>query len=101
MDGTGTTFAQAQFGVADLEDRRLNHRLVDVAEQLAAHPGETFPKRFHEPADLEEVYRLMAHERVTHAAVLRRTRRPRGRGCGRRRTWSCASTTRPSSTSRA
>ena len=70
MDGTATTFAQSQFGDADLGDERLNRRLINVAAQLAAHPNETFPKRFHEPADLEGFYRLMKHERVTHASVL-------------------------------
>jgi hypothetical protein len=43
---------------------------MQVAEQVVAHPGETFPKKFQEPAALEGFYRLMEHERVTHASVL-------------------------------
>lgn len=70
MEGTAATFAQDQFGSADLGDARLNRRLVRVAEQIVAHPNDTFPKKFHDPADLEGFYRLMKHKRVTHASVL-------------------------------
>jgi hypothetical protein len=41
-----------------------------VADQLALHPGDTFPKKFHQPADLKGFYRLMQQEMVTHEAVL-------------------------------
>ena len=44
MDGVGSTFAKEPFGAADLGDARLNARLLTVAEQLATHPRETFPK---------------------------------------------------------
>ena len=70
MDGIAQTFAQEQFGAADLGDSRLNARLLAVAEQLADHPGSTFPKRFHDPSDLEAFYRLMKNPRVTHASVM-------------------------------
>jgi hypothetical protein len=70
MDGTVATFAKDQFGAAELGDARLNARLVQVAEQVAAHPNESFPKKFHDPADLQAFYRLMKHKRVTHESVL-------------------------------
>ena len=70
MNGTVATFAKEEFGAADLGDARLNARLMQVAEQLAAHPNETFPKKFHDPADLQGFYRLMKHQRVTHESVL-------------------------------
>lgn len=70
MEGTAATFAQDQFGAADLGDARLNHRLVRVADQLVACPDGTFPKKFHEPAGLQGFYRLMKHPRVTHASIL-------------------------------
>ena len=70
MDGIGATFAQEQFGAVDLGDARLNARLLAVVEQLAAHPNETFPKRFHEPAALQAFYRLTQNKRVTHAKLL-------------------------------
>lgn len=70
MEGTVSRFAQDQFGSADLGDARSNRRLVRVAEQIVAHPNETFPQKFHDPADLQGFYRLMKQERVTHASVL-------------------------------
>jgi hypothetical protein len=70
MDGIAATFAQEHFGAADLGDERLNARLLSVADQLAAHPSETFPKKFHSPADLQAFYRLMENKRVTHAKVM-------------------------------
>lgn len=70
MERTVASFAQEQFGAADLGDVRLNRRLLNVAEQLVAHPNETFPQKFHDPADLQGFYRLMKQPRVTHAAVL-------------------------------
>jgi hypothetical protein len=70
MDGIAAAFARQNFGGADLGDQRLNQRLLAVAERLAAHPGETFPKRFHDPAELQAFYRLMKHERVTHATLI-------------------------------
>lgn len=71
MDSLAATFAKEQFGAADLGDARLNQRLLAVAEQLAAHPDQTFPKRFRHPAELEAFYRLLKNERVTHATLLR------------------------------
>lgn len=70
MDGIAATFATEQFGRADLGDARLNRRLISVAEQLAAHSRETFPKRFHGPSDLEAFYRLMKNKRVTHKKLI-------------------------------
>jgi Transposase DNA-binding len=70
MEGTVSTFAQEQFGSADLGDVRSNRRLLRVAEQLVAHPNQTFPQKFHDPADLQGFYRLMTQPRVTHASVL-------------------------------
>lgn len=70
MEDVTKSWARAQFGAAKLADARLTDRLVAVAEQLAAHPSETFPKKFHNPADLQGFYRLMKHKRVTHESVL-------------------------------
>jgi anti-anti-sigma regulatory factor len=70
MEDTTKAWAKAQFGAAALGDSRLTDRLVAVGAQLAAHPNESFPKKFHDPAGLQGFYRLMKHERVTHAAVL-------------------------------
>ena len=70
MDGMATTFARENFGAVDLGDTRLNKRLLVIAEQLAAHPNETFPNRFQDPADLQAFYRFANNERVCHADLM-------------------------------
>ncbi len=70
MKKIAKTFGETHFGAAALNDLRLTKRLVRVADQLTAHPDESFPKKFHDPADLQAFYRLMKHDRVTHASVL-------------------------------
>jgi len=70
MDGIAARFARDQFGAADLGDERLNARLVSIAEQLAAHPNVTFPKRFQDPADLEAFYRFAKNKRVSHTKLM-------------------------------
>jgi len=70
MEDTMQAWATTHFGAAALGDARLTARLVAVGKQLASHPNESFPSKFHDPADLEGFYRLMKHERVTHASVL-------------------------------
>jgi hypothetical protein len=69
MDGSAKTMGDVHFGASRLEDARLTNRLVAVADQLLAHPNQSFPKKFHQPAELEAFYRLMKHQRVTHASV--------------------------------
>ena len=46
MDGVAMEFARENFGAANLGDRRLNQRLLSVAEQLAAIPTSRFPSAF-------------------------------------------------------
>ena len=70
MDGIGTMFARENFGAADLGDKRLNDRLLEIAEQLAAHPNETFPNRFQDPTDLQAFYRFANNKRVSHAELI-------------------------------
>jgi hypothetical protein len=70
MEGAATVFAREQFGAADLGDKRLNRRLQKVVEQVVAHPSVSFPKRFHDPVQLQAFYRLMKHKSVSHGSVL-------------------------------
>ena len=70
MDGIATTFARENFGAANLGDARLNKRLLLIGEQLAAHPNETFPSRFQDPADLQAFYRFANNKRVCHADLM-------------------------------
>ena len=51
-DAKAATFGQVHFGQADLVFATVE--LVRVADQLALHPGDTFPKKFHQPADLKD-----------------------------------------------
>lgn len=70
MDGIARTFSQENFGDAELGDKRLNVRLLRIAEQLAASPNETFPKRFHNPDELQAFYRFAKNKRVSHAKLM-------------------------------
>jgi len=70
MDGIATTFGRENFGASDLGDKRLDKRLLVIAEQLAAHPNETFPQRFQSPAELEAFYRFAKNNRVSHAKLM-------------------------------
>jgi hypothetical protein len=70
MDDIAATFAREHFGAADLGDKRLNKRLLLIAEQLATHPSETFPDRFQDPADLEAFYRFAKNKRVSHKKLM-------------------------------
>jgi hypothetical protein len=65
-----TTFGEANFGTAQLGDRRRTQRLVQLADRLAAHPGGTLPDKLSHPPDLRAFYRLVNQQDVPHAAVL-------------------------------
>jgi len=66
----GTDFGTLHFGRADLGDERRRSRLIALANQFAAHPGGTLPKKLHSPAMYQGMYRLCKNEAMTHAAVL-------------------------------
>jgi hypothetical protein len=66
----GQSFGQLHFGAAQLGDPRRTRRLVAVADQLVRHPAGTFPHKIPDPYDLDALYRLLAADAVTHAAVL-------------------------------
>jgi Transposase DNA-binding/Transposase DDE domain len=70
MEVIEKSLGEVHFGAAALRDARLTERLVTVANQLIAHPNETFPKKFQNPSDLQAFYRLMKNAKVTHASVL-------------------------------
>jgi hypothetical protein len=71
MDGrAAATFGEAQFGAADLGDRRRPRRLVRAADAMARQPAGTRPDKFDDPAGLKGLYRLLAAPAVTHARVL-------------------------------
>lgn len=56
---------------ADLGDRRLNNRLVEIGVALSASPESSFPEVFGEDAAQEAFYRLIRNPRVTLDGVLK------------------------------
>lgn len=64
------SFAQANFGHAQLGDKRRTKRMVKLVDQMCQRPGGTLPQKFRSPADLQAFYRLMANDNVTHQAIL-------------------------------
>jgi hypothetical protein len=67
---TARTFGARHFGRADLGDRRLNRRLVQLADELTGHPGGTLPDKLRQPKHLKAFYRLMNNRRASHAKIL-------------------------------
>ena len=65
-----SSFGEDHFGKAQLGDKRLNNRLVAVADRLVQHPQGSLPDKFQNPADLDGFYNLMANAKVTHACVV-------------------------------
>jgi len=63
-------WAQEEFAFADLGDSRLNKRLVNVATQLADHPGGTLPQAFPDWAELKAAYRFFDHAAVDFPRVV-------------------------------
>jgi len=63
-------FGHANFGTAQLGDKRRTTRLVQTADRIVQHPGGTLPDKLQSPAALEGLYRLAHQSKVTHAAVL-------------------------------
>lgn len=66
---SGATVA-AEFANAELGDRRLDKRLIDVVEALNASPKVGFPRALVTEAELEGFYRLLSNEKVTFESLL-------------------------------
>lgn len=60
----------AEFEGAELGDRRLGARLLQVAESMAKKPDSSFPDAM-SPAELEAAYRLFSNVKVEPEAILR------------------------------
>jgi hypothetical protein len=63
-------WAQAEFGLADLGDRRRSRRLVNIAENLAERPGGTLPQAFGDWAELKAAYRFFNQAGVGFEAIM-------------------------------
>jgi Transposase DNA-binding/Transposase Tn5 dimerisation domain len=63
-------WAQAQWGEADLGDRRRNQRAVLLGSEIAERPKASLPKETHCWKDLKAAYRLLNQEDVTHTKLI-------------------------------
>jgi hypothetical protein len=64
------TWAQEEFGEADLGDVRRNARLVQLATVLGAQPSASLPEATNDPATLKAAYRFFDNHNVRAEAVL-------------------------------
>ena len=64
-------WAELEFDEAELGDRRLTVRLVDLARRLAEHPSQSLPEACEDAAQLKAAYRFFDNEKVTPSAMLR------------------------------
>ena len=63
-------WAVAEFGGAELHDRRRSLRLVEVAAELGAHPHGKLPEAFDEWSQLKAAYRLLENPDITREAIV-------------------------------
>jgi Transposase DNA-binding len=70
MDADALGFGTRHFGTAELGDRRLTQRLIQIADRILEHPDGTLPQKMTSPAELEAVYRFVNNDKVSHAQIL-------------------------------
>ena len=63
-------FGEKEFGNVDLGDRRLNSRLVKMADAAARNPSRGFPRMMSSDAELEATYRFFNNPRITPKKIL-------------------------------
>lgn len=61
---------QREFGTVDLNDTRLDRRLLEIVSGIAAAPGDSFPEQMESVAAREALYRFFANPKVTMEALL-------------------------------
>lgn len=64
-------WAQSNFGICELGDKRRTKRLMEVAEQFAANPSASLAGQHEKWGDLKAAYRLLDREEVTFEAIAR------------------------------
>ena len=65
-----TSWSQEEFGTIHLGDKRLNERLVYVAEELSAYPQAPINAACGDWADTKAAYRLFDNEKVTPEKIM-------------------------------
>ena len=58
------TWAEEEFGGADLGDKRLNKRLVLLADRLGEQPSASIPEACRGAAEMHAAYRFLGREAV-------------------------------------
>src|SRR5438046_9822750 len=75
MDAEMPGFGARHFGTAELGDRRLTARLIQIADRILEAPDGTLPQKMTSPAELEGLYRFVNNGKVSHAQILQPHRR--------------------------
>jgi hypothetical protein len=63
-------WAQTEFALAELGDRRRTQRLVKMATALAQSPGGTLPQAFPEWKELKGAYRFLSQPQASYERIL-------------------------------
>lgn len=64
-------WAQMEFGMAELGDKRRTRRLVEVALAIGQSPKGVLTKSFEEWAELKAAYRLFSNPKVKYESIMR------------------------------
>jgi len=80
------SWAQQEFGAAQLVDERLTKRLIMIAEDFYQQPNASIPQATGTPSRMKAAYRFFANEDVTVEQMLEahRQRTSQSRLAGRR-----------------
>jgi hypothetical protein len=62
-------WAEEQFGLVDLEDKRLNRRVMQVAESIATDPSGSVPRQSRTWKQTKGAYRLFDHPKATFESL--------------------------------
>lgn len=66
----GTTWAEREFGGADLGDPRLTKRLVKISAKFAANPCASIPMACETPDRLKAAYRFFDNDKVNELEII-------------------------------
>jgi hypothetical protein len=64
-------WAQRHFGQVQLGDKRLNDRVVQMAQRMAADPSASIPGQHRQWKQIKGAYRLPSHERADFVSLSR------------------------------
>ena len=65
-----TNWSEEELGKVELGDRRLNIRLVEIADKLSSQPREPINQACDDWADTKAAYRLVDNEKVSPEKIL-------------------------------